>query len=179
MRTLWPMFILAFAGCESLFGGFREASDLGGDLGADLSRPDLSRPDLLSASWTTVVDDRRVRDLDILFLIDNSPSMSPKQKALALAIPQFIQTIDATGADYHVGIATSDVGSYTAPGTPWSMSLGSCNTFEGDDGVSAARGVQYPHRRDQRGAGRVQHLVPGPELRARGRHRLHLARSTA
>ncbi len=75
------------------------------------------------------------KDLDILFLIDNSPSMSPKQSALAAAIPQFIQKIDGFGANYHVGIATSDVGSYAAPGTPWSISLGSCNSFEGDDGM--------------------------------------------
>ncbi len=81
------------------------------------------------------IDTTLQKDLDILFLIDNSPSMSPKQKALAAAIPQFIAKIDATGANYHVGITTSDVGSYTAPGTPWSVSLGSCNSFEGDDGA--------------------------------------------
>ena len=55
----------------------------------------------------SVVDARLRKDVDILFLIDNSPSMSPKQKALASNIPKFIQKIDATGANYHVGISTS------------------------------------------------------------------------
>src|SRR5262245_12055954 len=54
------------------------------------------------------------RDIDILFMIDNSPSMSPKQQALAQNIPRFIQKIDATGANYHVGVITSDVGALPA-----------------------------------------------------------------
>src|ERR1700754_3158145 len=33
------------------------------------------------------------KDVDILFLIDNSPSMSPKQAAIAQNIPRFIQKI--------------------------------------------------------------------------------------
>ncbi|MCS6914378.1 MAG: hypothetical protein RMK29_06375 [Myxococcales bacterium] len=75
------------------------------------------------------------KDVDILFLIDNSPSMTPKQRALAMNIPRFIQKIEDTGANYHVGIATSDVGTYVAPGQPWSISLGACNSYEGDDGT--------------------------------------------
>lgn len=74
------------------------------------------------------------RAVDILFLIDNSPSMSPKQKALAQNIPKFIQKIDAAFPDYHVGIATSDIGSERAPGLIWGGNLGSCDTFAGDDG---------------------------------------------
>ncbi len=85
-----------------------------------------------------VVDARVKKDVDILFLIDNSPSMSPKQKALAKNIPLFIQKIDETGANYHVGIATSDVGSDVAPGQLWGGNIGKCDTFEGDDGVLQA-----------------------------------------
>ncbi len=82
-----------------------------------------------------VVDARLKKDVDILFMIDNSPSMSPKQKALAKNIPLFIQKIDDTGANYHVGIATSDIGSNIAPGQLWGGNIGRCDTFEGDDGV--------------------------------------------
>jgi len=82
-----------------------------------------------------IVDARLKKDVDILFLIDNSPSMSPKQKALAKNIPKFIQIIDQTGANYHVGIASSDIGSNSQPGVPWGGSIGACDTYEGDDGV--------------------------------------------
>ncbi len=85
-----------------------------------------------------VVDSRVRKDVDILFLIDNSPSMTPKQKALANNIPKFIQKIDDTGANYHVGIATSDIGSNAAPGQPWGGNIGKCDTYEGDDGVLQA-----------------------------------------
>ncbi len=82
-----------------------------------------------------VVDTRLRKDVDILFLIDNSPSMTPKQKALTKNIPKFIKIIDDTGANYHVGIATSDIGSTVGAGQPWGGSIGSCDTFEGDNGV--------------------------------------------
>lgn len=82
-----------------------------------------------------VFDTRLKKDVDILFLIDNSPSMAPKQKALANAIPQFIKIIDGTGANYQVGIATSDIGSNVRPGEPWGGNIGKCDEFEGDDGV--------------------------------------------
>ncbi len=87
-----------------------------------------------SASSNNYVDTTLQKNVDILFMIDNSPSMSPKQSALANAIPGFIQAIDATGADYHVGITTSDVGSWAQAGSGWS-NLGSCDTFAGDDGT--------------------------------------------
>jgi len=82
-----------------------------------------------------VVDTRLRKDVDILFMIDNSPSMSPKQQALASNIPKFIKIIDDTGANYHVGIATSDVGSTMGPGQLWGNNIGSCDTYEGDNGV--------------------------------------------
>ena len=88
------------------------------------------------ASGSTTVDQRLAKDLDILFVIDNSTSMSPKQKAIAQAIPAFMQKIDATRANYHIGVITTDIG--TAPvgsaGFP-GASDPRCNTVKGDDGV--------------------------------------------
>jgi hypothetical protein len=76
--------------------------------------------------------------LDILFVIDNSPSMMPLQEALAYNIPRFLSKIDATGADYHVAITTTDVGGQPPTGAYEPFRLGSCNTRNGDDGVMQA-----------------------------------------
>lgn len=80
-------------------------------------------------------DARPQKDVDILFLIDNSRSMSPKQRALAANIPKFIKKIESFGANYHVGIATSDVGSTpSASFTYTNPDQAECNTFTGQDG---------------------------------------------
>lgn len=78
------------------------------------------------------------RNIDVLFLIDNSPSMAPRQKALAASFKSFMQKIEATGADYHVAIATSDIGSTVAPDARWGNISMSCETFAGDDGLLQA-----------------------------------------
>ncbi len=80
-------------------------------------------------------DFRLKKDVDILFVIDNSPSMSPKQKALAENIPKFIEKIDSFGVNYHVGIVTTDVGTTVSDGATWGAgSEPSCDSFTGDDG---------------------------------------------
>ncbi len=84
---------------------------------------------------TVVLDSRARTNLDVLFLVDNSPSMSPKQSALAKSIPGFMKLLDATGTNYHIGITTADVGTQRSPGVPWGGNLGKCETYEGDDGV--------------------------------------------
>ena len=75
--------------------------------------------------------------LDILFVIDNSPSMMPLQEALAYNIPRFLSKIDATGADYHIAITTTDVGGLP-PGAAPDFRLGACNSRTGDDGLMQA-----------------------------------------
>ncbi|MBL9004847.1 MAG: VWA domain-containing protein [Myxococcales bacterium] len=124
---------------------------LGGIAGC--SAPDLSQPCPIPPGATEaeriaalnacfkvmsadVVDTRLIKDIDVLFLVDNSTSMSPKQKAIAQAIPAFIQKIDATKSNYHIGVTTSDVG--TLPPGKTSFPGGAmetrCNTLRGDDG---------------------------------------------
>lgn len=105
----------------------------GGDAGVDMNpRANTSTSHVID----DFVDTRSLADVDILFMIDNSPSMSPKQRALATNISKFIQIIEATGANYNIGITTSDVGTETMPGVRWGGSLGgSCESYEGDDGV--------------------------------------------
>lgn len=83
------------------------------------------------------VNTRSKRDVDILFVIDNSPSMSPKQKQLASTVDGFIKRIDATGSNYHVGVISTDIGAETAPGTPFpprNVDVPGCASYVGDDG---------------------------------------------
>ncbi len=50
------------------------------------------------------------RGVDILFLVDNSPSMRPKQQRLAEAFPRFVDAMFQQlpqGTDLHVGITTT------------------------------------------------------------------------
>lgn len=81
-------------------------------------------------------DTRLKKDIDILFMIDSSSSMSPKQKQLAKAIPGFIRQIDDTGANYHVGVITSDIGTLP-PGSGMFPGQNDpiCGTPKGDDGL--------------------------------------------
>src|SRR5882757_7455696 len=54
------------------------------------------------------------RNLDLLFVIDDSPSMADKQQNLADNFPNFINvlnTIQGGLPDVHIGVVTSDMGS--------------------------------------------------------------------
>jgi hypothetical protein len=110
------------------------------------------------------------KDVDILFLIDNSFSMSPKQKALAAAIPKFIQAIDDTGANYHVGIATSDIGADTAPGVLWggNISVSHCDSFSGDDGLLQAMPCTQRTGQSQGAMSACQTLCPNDAFVPKG-----------
>jgi len=63
------------------------------------------------------------REVDILFMIDNSPSMDPKQTRLAQNFPSMIQVLqqipDPSGGvslpDVHIGVISSDMGSGSEP----------------------------------------------------------------
>lgn len=76
------------------------------------------------------------KDVDILFMIDNSTSMSPKQSILAQNIGAFFEQIKMFNANYHIGVVTSDIGSTIAEGQFWNdPSIQVCNSFKGDDGL--------------------------------------------
>lgn len=73
--------------------------------------------------------------VDLLFVVDNSPSMSPKQKALAAGIGALIRKLDQSNIRYHIGVVSTDVGSTVSPSSPWGGSVGACDTYAGDDGL--------------------------------------------
>lgn len=61
------------------------------------------------------------RDLDLLFVIDNSPSMADKQAALAASFPRMIDKLaqlDGGLPDLHIGVITTDMGTQGATGAP-------------------------------------------------------------
>ena len=78
------------------------------------------------------------RNVDILFVIDDSPSMADKQTNLAKNFPDFINvlnTIQGGLPDVHIGVVTSDVGSKGAEDAAPGPSIGSI----GNGGCSGER----------------------------------------
>jgi hypothetical protein len=74
------------------------------------------------------------RDVDILFMVDDSPSMLDKQQNLVANFPNFINVIDALPGgrpNLHVGVVTSDLGTSAAgdanPGPSIGSGQGSCS----------------------------------------------------
>jgi hypothetical protein len=79
------------------------------------------------------------RKVDILFMIDNSPSMDPKQAALALNFPKMIQVLQnlpdpsnpgqTSLPDVHIGVISSDMGAGS------DNIGGNCSRILGDRGL--------------------------------------------
>jgi hypothetical protein len=59
------------------------------------------------------------KDVDILFIIDNSGSMGEEQATLGANFPAFINVLEAEDvkANYRIGVTTSDNGNQWCPGT--------------------------------------------------------------
>jgi hypothetical protein len=73
-----------------------------------------------------------MRAIDILFVIDNSPSMDPKQAALAAAFPRMIaalQSLPGGLPDVHIGVVSSDMGAGNG------AMGGNCGRVLGDKGL--------------------------------------------
>jgi len=72
------------------------------------SDTEFAKKDFSAESYTV-----QVGQVDILFVIDNSGSMSEEQKRMAESFPNFVQGLDIAGLDYRIGIVTTDVESTT------------------------------------------------------------------
>jgi hypothetical protein len=102
------------------------ASLLGSAIGLLAGCPDRTISEVIPEQGRVETKDIPVnfnRNVDILFVIDNSPSMADKQKNLADNFPNFINvlnTIQGGLPDVHIGVVTSDMGTYgsqdAAPG---------------------------------------------------------------
>jgi hypothetical protein len=77
------------------------------------------------------------RKVDILFMVDNSPSMDPKQRALAAGFPKLLEVLRTHPAgmpDLHVGVVSSDMGAGQGEASGGScMLLGNQGILWGND----------------------------------------------
>ena len=96
--------------------------------------PPVESPKTTVTQETSVRVEQSVKNkVDLLFLVDNSPSMAPKENELKSKFPQLIKILDdfaAKGnpASYHIGVVNSDLGS-----GPFTLNQGQCHP--GGDGA--------------------------------------------
>jgi len=89
--------------------------------------PPVEAPKTTVEATTTVQTGQNIKDeVDLLFLVDDSGSMAPKQEALKQRFPALIAMIEGFAtqghkASYHIGVVTSDLG---APGIACGSNLG-------------------------------------------------------
>jgi hypothetical protein len=111
--------VVLVSGCRTTTGGH---GDGGSDRDGTASQDGVAAHDAAPLPQT--------HKLDVLFMIDNSNSMQPKQDSLSQYFPRFMQPLEALGTkpDLHIGIVTSDLGAgpYTPP---------TCARVGGDRGV--------------------------------------------
>ena len=88
---------------------------------------------------------------DILWVVDNSCSMSNEQTSLAVNFSSFIQIVDALDMDFHIGVVTTDVGDNGAlqgstpivtPSTPDPAGTFATNVDLGINGSGNEQGFQ-------------------------------------
>ncbi len=103
LRLRWGLIILAlpaaFCACTSR---------------SPLEQPPVKTPDAATGQGIDVPGlPAPTCALDVLFVVDNSPSMDPKQTALAQSFPQMLQQLQQSPGglpDLHIGVASSDMG---------------------------------------------------------------------
>jgi hypothetical protein len=94
-------------------GADAKARDAAGASGGINATGDGGPSSGASERTTFTVPQSAVRALDMLFVVDNSPSMDAKQKALAASFPSLmiaLQTLAVGLPDLHVGVISSDLG---------------------------------------------------------------------
>ncbi len=83
-------------------------------LSNDPSSPDATAQQFGLASYGANQLDQFLQEgnnaTDILFVVDNSCSMSEEQSSLATNFASFMQIVDALDVDYHLGVVSTDVG---------------------------------------------------------------------
>lgn len=95
--VIWTLALLAGCGIEN-------------NLGVDLPQwPDSIAPPVSDLTQTDVIVQVTTPKVDILWMIDNSCSMSNEQSDLTENFPYFMDYFLGSGLDYHIAITSSDV----------------------------------------------------------------------
>jgi hypothetical protein len=135
---------LAFGACTSQSSSALQAPDAG--IGP-LQTPDAGTSKM--TSFSILVSPERA--IDILFMVDNSPSMDPKQTALATSFSQMISVLETLPGglpDLHIGVASSSMGAGNgAMGGACGSGIGDMGLLWGNDPnnmiASVADGTPY------------------------------------
>src|SRR3954454_20575991 len=89
-------------------------------------------------NWVDLQFGSRTTDVDLLFVVDNSPSMTPKQTELKTRFSSLIAQLEQFGpayaGHYHIGVITTDLGAGS-----FTLSNGQCHPG-GDRGLLQALG---------------------------------------
>src|SRR5512144_2911376 len=109
--------------------------------------PDAAPPAEVQRADVLLVKAKQNPDLDLLLVIDDSPSMLDKQNALTRALPALqsqLAAIPGGVPNLHVGVVTSDMGTSSsgglAPAPTIGSGIGSCSGT-GKDGVLQTNGA--------------------------------------
>jgi hypothetical protein len=98
------------------------------------------------------------KDVDILFVIDNSGSMEAEQQSLQANFPkmmQVLETLDGGAPNMHIGVVTSDMGQHATDGNG-NAAVGGC-TGAGENGVlRSATGINGNYIVDELVSGNVR-----------------------
>ncbi|HJX63286.1 MAG TPA: VWA domain-containing protein, partial [Polyangia bacterium] len=98
--------------------------------------PNWPPPHVGQQTDVTILVGRPALEIDILFAIDNSPSMAGKQTVLAENFPRMIQALQVFSGglpNVHIGVVSSDMGAGTQPaGDNWRL-LGDRGLLWGND----------------------------------------------
>ncbi len=129
--------------CLSSVLGIAAVGLLAGCPDRSVSKPDVSQGRVEYKDIPVTVN----RDIDILFVIDDSPSMLDKQNNLKANFPNFINvlnTIEGGLPNVHLGVVTSDLGTKAADGTAANSipgSVGGCSSSGGKNGALQTNGA--------------------------------------
>jgi hypothetical protein len=160
---LAPLVVAVFAGCgeDPYSGETLDDAGSGGAGGAIVLGTGGTRPVVGPSDAATTVDAAPdapatnsylisialVRKLDLLFMIDNSPSMAPKVSKLNAQFPKLIAALkdpnDGTYPDLRVALIDSDLGTggQYNNGNPCSPNASNGNSSYGDLGTFQMRGA--------------------------------------
>ncbi|MBX2796952.1 MAG: VWA domain-containing protein [Myxococcales bacterium] len=76
---------------------------------ATASLPDLAPPPLLGRAHTDRISQLPPSRADVLFVVDNSSSMSDEQSTLAANFPRMLSWLQTSGVDWHLGVVATDM----------------------------------------------------------------------